>query len=254
MHNWESWSVTAIIILFLFFPFSCLPHPGFFKERLPGAPIQAEWKHCQWGLTSAAQVVVTNDLFNSPSTSLALSSAPLNKLMADSVLPQKYWELKKAQREQTAGLKHLVEIGELVNKRGWKLDQKGLTYNGTQAKKGCALSHRSEMTKHCAPEAVTVCTVGRDRGARRNAKRATQYTGKVQRGKNHKGWNSVVPATSWDHWPQQSKEIFRDDIGKKKKQSMVGKSEILVEGFIWDLGELGPFQGCHVLPVGQRGL
>lgn len=142
-----------------------------------------EWKQCQWGLTSAAQVVVADDLFNSSSTSLALSSSPLNKLMADSVLLQKYWELKKVQREQAAGLKHLVEIGELVNKRGWRLDHKGLTYNETWAKKGCALSHRSKMTKHCAPEAVTFCTAGRDPGARRNAKLATQYIGNVQRGK-----------------------------------------------------------------------
>lgn len=85
-------------------------------------------------------------------------------------------------------MKHLVEIGELVNKRGWRLDHKGLTYNETRAKKGCALSHRSKMTKHCAPEAATFCTVGRDPGARRNAKLATQYIGNVQRGKKtHKG-------------------------------------------------------------------
>lgn len=178
MHNWESWSVIALIILLLFFPFSCLPHPGLFKERLPGASIQVDWKQCQWGLTSAARVVVTSDLFIS--TSLALSSAPLNKLMADSVLLQKYWELNTAQREQAAGLKHSVEIGELVNKRGWRLDQKGMTYNGTWAKKGCALSCRSKMTKHCGAEAVTFCTVGRDPGARRNAKLATHYIGNVQ--------------------------------------------------------------------------
>lgn len=33
-------------------------------------------------------------------------------------------------------MKHLVGRRELVNKRGWRLDQKGLTYNGTWAKKG----------------------------------------------------------------------------------------------------------------------
>lgn len=103
--------------------------------------------------------------------------------MADSVLLQKYCELNKAQREQAAGLKRLVEIGELVNKRGWRLDQKGTTYNGTWTKKGCALSCRSKMTKHCGPEAVTFCTVGRDPGARRNAKLASQYIGNVQKKK-----------------------------------------------------------------------
>lgn len=40
----------------------------------------------------------------------------------------------------------------------------------------------------------------------------------------------------------QTKEMFREDIGKKEKQSMIRKSEILVKAFIWDLGELGPFQ------------
>lgn len=81
-------------------------------------------------------------------------------------------------------MKHSVEIGELVNKRGWRLDQKGMTYNGTWAKKGCALSCRSKMTKHCGAEAVTFCTVGRDPGARRNAKLATHYIGNIQSKKN----------------------------------------------------------------------
>lgn len=76
-----------------------------------------------------------------------------------------------------------MEIGELVDKSGWRLGQKGLTYNGTWAKKGCAASHRSKIAKNGAPEAVTFCTVGRDLGERRNAKRATQHIGNVQRKK-----------------------------------------------------------------------
>lgn len=40
----------------------------------------------------------------------------------------------------------------------------------------------------------------------------------------------------------QTKEVFREGIGKKKKQSVIRKSEILVKAFIWNLGELGPDQ------------
>lgn len=41
---------------------------------------------------------------------------------------------------------------------------------------------------------------------------------------------------------EPNKRMFREDIGKKEKQSMIRKSEILAKAFIWDLGELGPFQ------------
>lgn len=76
--------------------------------------------------------------------------------MEGSVLPQEYWEPKEAQREQTAGLKYLVEKGEMANKRGWSLDQKGLIDNRTQA------IPLVKMTKRCAPKAVPFGVVGKN--------------------------------------------------------------------------------------------
>lgn len=58
---------------------------------------------------------------------------------------------------------------------------------GHGLKRGVHYPAGQKMTKHCGPKAVTFCTVGRDPGARRNAKLATQYIGNVQRKKNIKG-------------------------------------------------------------------
>lgn len=182
-HNWESWSIIALIILFPFFAFSCLPHPWALERKAPRSFHSSGLKTVSVGADFCSTGCCHQWPIHQHQHQPGFVFCPLNKLMADSVLLQKYCELNKAQREQAAGLKHLVEIGELVNKRGWRLDQKGMTYNGTWAKKGCAPSCRSKMTKHCGPGAVTFCTVGRDPGARRNAKLAAQYIGNVQRKK-----------------------------------------------------------------------
>lgn len=54
--------------------------------------------------------------------------------------------------------------------------------------------------------------------------------------------NKLGPLTSMN----QTKEMFREGLGEKEKQSMIRKSEILVKAFTWDLGELGPFQNSAI--------
>lgn len=131
---------------------SAFPFPHILKKGSQVSPFKWVENRVSRGRVPAEGIVVIADLFNSSDGHLPLSSTPLNKLMTDQVLLQKYQALKRAQWEQAARPAHWQEWGELQWKgMGDRIKRAWLTM-GSGLKRGAHNCTGQNVQKGVFPE------------------------------------------------------------------------------------------------------